>query len=132
MNSHNAIAHYAMTPNKPTCDVVISNIQFLISIHAIYQVIIMTSSSNSPVAKYEKEESLEVPELPEETNEDAIGKKQAPNCRTDSCLLYTGCILRMAQLFCGETIYNIEPGPLLITWKSHAYQIGGALKLHPF
>ena len=38
----------------------------------------MTSSSNSPVAKYEKEESLEVPELPEETNEDAIGKKQAP------------------------------------------------------
>ena len=37
----------------------------------------MTTSTNTPVAKHENEESLEVPELPEETNEDTIGNNQA-------------------------------------------------------
>ena len=37
----------------------------------------MTSSTNTPIAKHENEENLEVPELPEETNEDTIGNNQA-------------------------------------------------------
>ena len=49
--------------------------------HSCYNYIssynIMTTSTNTPVAKHENEESLEVPELPEETNEDTIGNKQA-------------------------------------------------------
>ena len=41
----------------------------------------MTTSTNTPVAKHENEESLEVPELPEETNEDTTGKNKADTFR---------------------------------------------------
>ena len=41
----------------------------------------MTSSTNTPIAKHENEENLEVPELPEETNEDTTGKNKADTFR---------------------------------------------------
>ena len=41
----------------------------------------MTSSTNTPISKHENEENLEVPELPEETNEDTTGKNKSDTFR---------------------------------------------------
>ena len=41
----------------------------------------MTSSTNTPIAKHENEENLEVPELPEDTNEETTGKNKADTFR---------------------------------------------------